>query len=222
MLNVICLKGGSEMKEIYKYFYVIALVLLVAGFGEHSFGEGHRLLCEDSKLCYVEIDIFEFSDPSSTNCNSDESVVSVIIKGDTLYNEMPDVVDEYGQFSFSKEIESRYFSIDEIDEQSLKLASETENEVHTKDDGVTKVRHEDGTRLEFHTKIKLMDIDRTRCGKQVIDLIGKIKGTDIKIQGVGEINLVGGNTDKENLNGPPLENPACTNNIKNTNNTNCQ
>ena len=220
MLNVICLKGGSEMKEIYKYFYVIALVLLVAGFGQSSISQD-RLPCEDLKLCYVEIDIFEFSDPSSTNCNSDESVVSVIIKGDTLYNEMPEVVDEYGQFSFSKEIESRDFSIDEIDEQSLKLASTESNEVHVKTDG-TKVRHEDGTRLEFHTKIKLMDIDRTRCGKQVIDLIGKIKGTDIKIQGVGEINLVGGNTDKENLNGPPLENPACTNKKETINNPNCQ
>ena len=50
MLNVICLKGGSEMKEIYKYFYVIALVLLVAGFGQSSFSQ--ILDCEGGEIMF--------------------------------------------------------------------------------------------------------------------------------------------------------------------------
>lgn len=188
------------MKGIHKYIYGIALVLLFAGFGEHSFGQD-RLPCENLKLCYVEIDIFEGSDPSSTNCYSEESVISVAIYGTNLYNEPPAYDEKTGLYSFTQETLSRELKIANIDEQKLELESEIgPNEVHEKD-GI-KVRHEVGGKLEFHTKLK----DTTLLGKcdrkKDVILKGELRdGT--KLEGYGEINLVGNNFEKEdNINKP--------------------
>ena len=97
MLNVICLKGGSEMKEIYKYSYVIALVLLVASFGEQAsaqLGEPEvsvkELSCYiDKRTCYLEGDLYPNSLPSSINCKSDKSTFSFATYTDKVYSEAP-------------------------------------------------------------------------------------------------------------------------------------
>lgn len=176
-----------------KYLYGIAVVLLFAGFGEYSFGQ---LDCEGVRTCYVEIDIFEGSDPSSTNCYSEESVISVAIYGTKLYNEEPFYDDTTGLYSFTDTdgniTKFREMTIDEVDEQKFELETAVDgpNEVHEKD-GV-KVRHEEGDKLGFHTKLKDTELLGV-CGVIMkVTLKGELMdGT--KIEGFGEINLVGGN-----------------------------
>jgi len=193
-----------------KYVYGLAVVLIFAGFGSYSFGQVQELDCEvGSRTCYVEIDIFEGSDPSSTNCYSEESVISVAIYGTKLYNEAPVYDVTTGLYSFTDAdgnptLDFRVLEIADVNEQTFVLESESDipNEVHEKDG--SKVRHEVGDKLEFHTKLK----DTTLLGEcdRIRDVILKGELMDgTKIEGFGEINLVGGNNileREDNINKP--------------------